>query len=402
MHELKIILSSKRDLGLLTVLFLMEFTRGAFFFTFLPLYAVNYLGLSVATAGLAVSAHFLFETLFKSTAGWQLDRRGLWVIHLGLLMGLVALFVLKLYPTTYILIAGSAFFGLAVSPVWLAVVSNVAPVQASDRAARVGVVFAAWLAGGGGGPVAINFFITNDYGLAFWFMIGLWILAILLAAVTLKVTKGKVETEGYAAGTGFSFSKEIVKLAQNQAVIKILLPGMFLQTMSAGLLVPLLPIYIQTELGLSANQYGFLLLAGGIAAAISFLPMGRLADRIKLKTLLGSGFAMTALSLALFAMARATASLFFLAALLGFSYAIVLPAWNNLQAKVISPERQSTGWGVFATIEGAGIAVGPALGGLVAGSFGITGAIILTTVILASMACFYFAYPLDRLFAGSN
>lgn len=400
MQELKSILSSKRDIGLLTVLFLMEFTRGAFFFTFLPLYAVNYLSLSVATAGLAVSAHFLFETLFKSTAGWQLDRRGLWVIHLGLLMGLFALFVLKLYPTTYVLIAGSAFFGLAVSPVWLAVISNVAPVQTSDRAARMGVVFAVWLAGGGGGPVAINFFINNDYGQAFWILIGLWILAILVATVTLKLAGG--ETKEITAGTGFSFTKEIVKLAQNQAVIKILLPGMFLQTMSAGLLVPLLPVYVQTELGLSSNQYGFLLLAGGIAAAVSFLPMGRLADRVKLKTLLSSGFAMTALSLALFAMARTMASIFLLAALLGFSYAIVLPAWNNLQAKVISPEWQSTGWGVFATIEGAGIAVGPALGGLVANSFGITGAIILTTIILATMACFYFAYPLDKLFARIN
>lgn len=400
MQELKKILSSRRDLGLLTVLFLMEFTRGAFFFTFLPLYAVDYLSLSVATAGVAVSAHFLLETLFKSTAGWQLDRRGLWIIHLGLLMGLIALLVLKLYPSAYVLIAGSAFFGLAVSPVWLAVVSNVAPVQTSDRAARMGVVFAFWLAGGGGGPVAINFFIANGYEPAFWLIIGLWILAILVATITIKVTGG--ESEKKTAGTGFSFNKEIVKLAKNQAVIKVLLPGMFLQTMSAGLLVPLLPVYVQTELGLSSNQYGFLLLAGGLAAAVSFLPMGRLADRISLKTLLSSGFAMTAISLALFAMARKISIIFLLAALLGFSYAIVLPAWNNLQAKVISPDHQSTGWGVFATIEGAGIAVGPALGGLVAHSFGITGAIILTTVILASMACFYYSYPLDKLFAGIN
>lgn len=400
MQELKIILSSKRYLGLLMVLFLMEFTRGAFFLTFLPLYAVNYLSLSVATAGLAVSAHFLFETLFKSTAGWQLDRRGLWIVHLGLLSGLIALFALRMYPTTFVMIAGSAFFGLAVSPVWLAVVSNVAPVQASDRAARMGVVFAVWLAGGGGGPVAINFFIAHSYGLAFWLLIGLWVLAILVATVTLRGA-GEVSNEE-TDGAGFSFNKEVVKLAQNQAVKKILLPGMFLQTMSGGLLLPLLPVYAQTELGLNPNQYGFLLLSGGIAAAFAFLPMGRLADHIKLKTLLGSGFAMTALSLALFTAARGITSIFLLAALLGFSYAIVLPAWNNLLAKVISPERQATGWGVFATIEGAGIAVGPALGGLVARYFGITGALTLTTVLLASMACFYFVYPLDKLFTRTS
>ncbi|MDD4237422.1 MAG: MFS transporter [Desulfotomaculaceae bacterium] len=396
MHELKIIFSSKRDLGLLMVLFLMEFTRGAFFLTFLPLYAVNYLSISVATAGLAVSAHYLFETLFKSTAGWELDRRGLWIIHLGLLLGLLALLIIKMHPTTYLLIAGSALFGLAVSPVWLAVVSSVAPVQSNDRSARMGVVFAVWLAGCGGGPVVINFFMANDYGLAFWLLIGLWILAILVAAVTLR-TGGRT-----VSGAGFSFNKEVVKLAQNQAVKKILLPGMFLQTLSGGLLLPLLPVYAQTEIGLTPNQYAFLLLSAGAAAAISLLPMGRLADRIKLKTLLGTGFAMTALSLALFLLARGIANVYLLAALLGFSYAIVLPAWNNLLAKVISPDRQATGWGVFATIEGAGIAIGPALGGFVARSFGISAVIALTIVLLASMSFFYFIYPVDKLFARAS
>ena len=76
MHELKIILTSKKELGLILLLFLIDFTRGAFFLTFLPLYAVNYLGISVAASGLAVSAHFLGETLCKGVAGWQLDRGG--------------------------------------------------------------------------------------------------------------------------------------------------------------------------------------------------------------------------------------------------------------------------------------------------------------------------------------
>jgi MFS family permease len=177
---------------------------------------------------------------------------------------------------------------------------------------------------------------------------------------------------------------------------------MFLQTLSGGLLLPLLPVYAQTELGLNSNQYAFLLLSAGAAAALSFLPMGRLADRVKLKTLLGSGFAMTALSLALFSRARGLTSIFLLAALLGFSYAIVLPAWNNLQAKVIPPERQATGWGVFATIEGAGIAIGPALGGLIARSFGISAAMLITTALLALMACFYFAYPIEKLFTSTS
>lgn len=393
MHELKIIFSSRKELCLLLLLFLMEFTRGAFFLTFLPLYAVNYLSISVATAGLAVSSHYLVETLFKGAAGWQLDRRGHPVLLSGLILGLAALLVMKFYPLAPVLLIGSAFFGLGVSPVWLAVISGVAPVQLKERAARMGIVFAVWLAGGGGGPVVINFFIARDYNMAFWLLIALWGAALALTAVFLPAAGKSGES------SGFSFGKEIVRMTQNQAVKKLLLPGMFLQTLAGGLLLPLLPLYAQNKIGLNPNQYAVLLLAGGTAAALSFLPMGRLADRIRLKTLLGTGFGMTALSLALFSTVHSALSAYLTAALVGLSYAIVLPAWNNLLARVISPERQATGWGVFATIEGLGVAIGPALGGVVAKSLGIPAAIILSTAVLATMSCFYFLYPVERLFS---
>lgn len=393
MHELKVILTSKRELGLILVLFFMEFTRGAFFLTFLPLYAVNYLSISVAAAGLAVSAHYLVETLFKGAAGWQLDRRGYPVLLAGLLLGLGSLLLMKFYQSPVILLIGSAFFGLGVSPVWLAVISGVAPVQLKERAARMGIVFAVWLLGSGGGPVAINFLIARDYNLAFWLLIVLWSAALAVTLILIPFMKNKADES-----SGFSFWAEVSKMAENQTFKKILLPGMFLQTMTGGLLLPLLPLYAQNNLGLTPNQYALLLLTGGAAAAISFLPMGRLADRLRLKTLLGSGFGMSALSLALFPTAHDAATAYFMAALVGFSYAMVLPSWNNLLAKAISPERQATGWGVFSTIEGMGIAIGPALGGIVAKSFGISAALFLSAALLACMSLFYFLYPIEKIF----
>ncbi len=392
MHELKKILTSKKELGLILVLLLMEFTRGAFFLTFLPLYAVNYLGITVAAAGLAVSVHYLTETLFKGAAGWQLDRKGYPVLLLGLLIGLAALLLMKSSDSPVVLALGSASFGLGVSPVWLAVISGVAPVQLKERATRMGLVFAVWLLGGGGGPVVINFFISRDYSLAFWLLIVLWGCALAVALLMIPLKERKTDDSA-----GFSFWKEIALMAQNQAVKKILLPGMFLQTMTGGILLPLLPLYAQDKLGLNPNQYALLLLAGGAAAAVSFLPMGRLADFLRLKTLLGCGFAMSAISLAFFSIARDPSGAYLLAALVGFSYAVVLPAWNNLLAKVIPPDRQATGWGVFSTVEGMGIAAGPALGGLLASNFGISSALTVSTVLLALMSCFYFIYPVEKV-----
>jgi MFS family permease len=393
LHELKIILTSKKELGLLLVFFLVEFTRGAFFLTFLPLYAVNYLGISVVSAGLAVSAHYLMETLFKGAAGWQLDRKGYPVLLLGMLLGLASLIIMKSYSHPIVLMLGSALFGLAVSPVWLAVISGIAPVQLKERATRMGIVFAVWLIGGGGGPVVINFFIARDYETAFWLLIVLWSVALLVTLLTIPVMERKS-----VAGSGFSFWKEVSRMAENQLFKKVLIPGMFLQTMTGGLLLPLLPLYAQNNIGLTPSQYAVMLLAGGAAAAFSFLPMGHLADHFRLKTLLGSGFAMSAISLVLFSLvAREPLSAYLLAGLVGFSYAVVLPAWNNLLAKAIPPERQATGWGVFATVEGMGIAVGPALGGIMAKTYEISSVLILCAVLLAAMSCFYFLYPIEKI-----
>jgi len=397
LHELKAILSSPKEIGLLSVLFLIEFARGAFFLTFLPLYTVNYLSISVATAGLAVSAHYLTETLCKGAAGWQLDHRGYSIVPAGLLLGLAALLMMKLYPSALVLTIGSAFLGLGVSPVWLAVISSVAPVQLRERAARMGVIFAVWLAGGGGGPVVINFFIARDYSMAFWLLIGLWSSALVVTIALIPGEKGNA-----GESPVLSISKEFSKMIKNQAVKKILLPGMFLQTMTGGLLLPLLPVYTQNKIGLNPKQYGVLLLVGGAAAALSFLPMGRLADRVRLKTLLSAGFGMSALSLAVFSVAHDILIAYLLAALIGFSYAIVLPAWNNLLAKSIPPERQATGWGVFSTIEGLGVAIGPVIGGVMAKYLGIQAAIILSIALLAIMSCFYFLYPIEKLFLSNQ
>ncbi|MDR9786922.1 MAG: MFS transporter [Peptococcaceae bacterium MAG4] len=390
---MKRVLSSRKDFSLLLILFLMEFTRGAFYLTFLPLYAVKYLGLSVAVSGLAISAHYFVETLFKGAAGWQLDRRGHRILNISFSLGLATLLLMKMFPTAAVLVIGSAVFGLSVTPVWLAVVSGVAPVQLKDRASRMGIVFAVWLTGAGGGPVVISFFIENNYNLAFWFLIALWGLALIVSAT--MPGKGADRAGG---SPGFSLFKEVARMAGNPSVKYILLPGMFLQTLAGGLILPLLPLYAQDVIGFSPRQYAFLLIAGGAAAVLCFLPMGHLADRFRLRYLLATGFGLTALSLAMFSTARAALSAYLLAALVGFSYAVVLPAWNNLLAKSISPEHQATGWGLFATVEGMGIAVGPALGGAVTKSFGLTSSIIVSTVLLAVMACFYFLYPVEKFF----
>lgn len=387
---------SRKELGLLLILFITEFSRGAFFLNFLPLYAVNHLGLSVAAAGFAVSAHYLTETLFKTVAGWQLDRLGRPVLLGGLFLSLAALLLIKNYPTPVVLVGASALFGLGVSPVWLGVISEVAPVRAQDRAARIGLVFTTWLAGAGSGLVCINFLMSRSFNLAFWFIIFLWAFALAAACFLVPAKHRTVESEPDTEG---GILQTMKRMSENRALTRVLIPGMFLQTLAAGLLVPVLPLFAQNKLGLDYDQYALLLMAGGATALVFMLPMGRLADRFTLKFLLSTGFGLSGLALGLIAYTTGILEVFLWTGLLGFSYAIVLPAWNSLLAKTIPADKQATGWGIFATIEGLGVAAGPALGGIVAKGMGIGATILATTIVLLAMALFYFLYPLEKLFS---
>lgn len=238
--------------------------------------------------------------------------------------------------------------------------------------------------------------MARSYQYTLYLLVALFLLAVVLAFMA------------FPAGTGNKkisprqFRQELQRMATNQAVTKILLPGMFLQTMAASLLLPMLPLYANQVLGLNHNQYALLLVCGGGASLLFLIPMGKLVDRLPLKALLTAGFGFSACFLFSITLTTNLGTVFTLAALVGISYAMILPAWNMLLSKVISVDMQATGWGVFGTIEGLGIAVGPTLGGMVANAIGMAGTIYLSSAILLAMALFYLIYPIDKKIASKG
>ena len=394
------VILGRRELGLLVLLFITEFARGAFFFTFLPFWIVNYLGFSITIVGFAVSAQYLTETLLKTFAGWQFDRLGRPVLAGGLVLSLFALLLIKWWPVPPVMVAAAGLFGLGYSPLWLSVISMVAPVGTPQRATRISMVFAVWLAGAGGGMVSVNFIMATNYDPVFWLVVTLWALALALAWLStdrrqLPSASGK----GAAGPVPGNILTALRYMATNKITTNVLLPGMFIQTLAAGLLLPVLPLFVQHHLHLNHSQYGLLLSAGGAAAVLSLLPMGYLADRVALKFLLSAGFGFSSLLLAYLANSSGGVQAFLLAVCLGFAYAMILPAWNSLLAKIIPPENQAMGWGVFATIEGLGISVGPALGSAVARLIGMPATLLTTTGVLLIAALFYLLYPLEKVLA---
>lgn len=399
------IILGRRELGLLLLLFLTEFARGAFFFTFLPFWVVNYLGFSITVVGFAVSAQYLLETLLKTFAGWQFDRLGRPVLAGGMALSLLSLLLIKWWPVPPVIITAAGLFGLGFSPLWLSVISLVAPVGAPRRATRISMVFAVWLAGAGGGMVSVNFILAKNYAPVFWLVLIIWVLGLIIAWLSTgrprpaAAATGKRIAAGPGSGSGRGILETLKFMADNKITTRLLLPGMFLQTLAAGLLLPVLPLFVQHHLHFNHNQYGLLLITGGAAAVLALLPMGYLADRLALKFLLGAGFGISGLLLAYLAAGGGTARAFLLAACLGFAYAMILPAWNSLLAKIIPAENQALGWGVFATIEGLGISIGPALGGAVARLIGMPATLFTTTGVLLIASFFYLLYPLEKVLA---
>lgn len=378
-----------RDYAFVILLFITELARSAFFLTFWPLYSVNYLGFSVFATGLVVSGHYLTETVLKSLAGSLLDKRGRPVLLLGLFISFLSLLGLYYIKSLWPALLLSGMFGLGFTPVWLAVISNVAPTGCSDRATRMGLVFSAWLLGMGVGPVGVNFILPLGYQNTFKTCIILWGLSLVIALMIPFATK--------TTSINFTIWDQVKKLTSNPMVLHVLLPGMFLQTLAASLLLPILPLYATKTLGLTSQQYGLLLTAGGGTAVLFLVPMGRLVDRFSLGKLLSLGFLSSAILLLLFPSIHNLKTIVLLVILVGFSYAIILPAWNSLLAKAIPAEQQATGWGIFTTLEGLGIAVGPSLGGAIASLLYPAGTIYLSAFVLACMGLFYVLYPLEDL-----
>lgn len=373
-----------KEFAFILLLFVAELSRSAFFLTFWPLYAADILHFSTALTGAMVSAHYLSETLYKTFAGYQLDRYGRPVLAVGLLISLLALVGIYQQPSGLLILLLAAIFGLGFAPVWLAVISNVAPIEHPKRAAKIGLVFSAWLLGAGAGPVGVTFLLPFGYQQTFLMLIILWGIALLIGLsmpFSAKTNSGTI-----------SIANQLKKLASDQMVIKVLLPGMFLQTMAASLLLPILPLYATKTLGLTSEQYGLLLTAGGAATVICLVPMGKLVDQLPLKKVLTTGFCLSAFFLSLLPLAQDIKTLFGLVMLVGMSYALILPAWNTLLARAIPAEHQATGWGVFTTLEGLGIATGPLLGGAIANWLHPVGTIYLSAFILAGMGIFYLCY----------
>ncbi|MGN7456564.1 MFS transporter [Paenibacillus pasadenensis] len=351
---------SRSQLPLLAaVLLLVEFARGAALVSFLPLYGTDTLGLTLGTVGAAIAAHYLTDTALKLGIGYWLDRHSIRaVVFAGMLASLAGILLLPLAHAPWLFIAASALYGVGISPIWIVCLTQV---REEKRASQMGTLYAIWLGGLGAGPIVCNIVLDFSGGAAYLLLLG----AVAAATALSLLLRGRT---GADAPQHVPLRRQLPVLRERLQAMRLLLPGMVLQTAVAGMLVTVLPTFATDRLALSGAQYSLLLTAGGVLTIGMLLPMGRLSDRLSRhrRWFLVVGFFAVAASLYALSFTRGFGLCLALAALLGLSYAAVLPAWNALLAAYVPPSQKGLGWGMLSTVEGVGGMIGPVAGGLAA------------------------------------
>ncbi|MFB9277429.1 MFS transporter [Cohnella cellulosilytica] len=375
----------------LVILFLIEFVRGAALISFLPIYGDKALGLNLDVIGAAITAHYFTDTGLKLAIGYLLDRMSVrTVVAAGSLFSLIGIAAMQYADIPWVFITAAALYGIGISPVWIVCLTKI---KEDQRATQMGFLYTVWLVGLGSGPVVINLVLDYDLQLSYWVMVGVSLAAWLLSLLIRGGKSVHIDT--------VPFRRQLSILGKRLREMKLLLPGMVLQTLGAGMLLPILPSFAVNSLDMTATHYSILLMIGGGCTVIGLIPMGKLSDAFGKKWFLIVGF--LAFGLVLFALTLhpPLGLALFWAFVLGVSYAAVLPAWNALLAAYVPPGQQGLGWGVFSTVEGIGGMIGPVVGGLIATRYSEASVIGLAGLLFIVISAFYVFFPF-RLFRGES
>ncbi|BBH19742.1 putative glycolipid permease LtaA [Paenibacillus baekrokdamisoli] len=369
-------------------LFFAEFIRGALLVVLLPSYGASHLGFSLSIIGTAVSLHYLIDSFIKGFVGYLLDKLSpRLVLNVGFLLSALGIGLLMTAPNVWVFLTGAGLVGAGFSPLWLMCLGQV---EEESRAAQMGKLYIYWLAGLGLGPVSIGYMIDIGYGTAFAAIFCLCFIGWMISGMTAITMSANTEDK-------VTLRQQLTGLWRRMSKGGFLLPGMLLQTLAGGMLVPVLSSFVAERLAFSHTQFSILLMTGGACVIGLLIPMGKLFDRFGGKWFLAGGFG--AFALALYGLTQVTTFLAAEALTLGMgvAYAALLPAWNTLMASYVPENSKGMGWGIFSSVEGLGVVFGPLLGSWLASGGHLSRPFMISAFLFAVIGIVY-AFSPSRLY----
>jgi len=339
----------------------------------LPLFLKERLGASATLVGVVVATFAAVETVFKTTWGSLADRIGRRpVIVGGLLLSSVAPLLMTLLRHPWLFVPLRLVDGMGSAALWpVAAATMLDRAGGERRATAMGTLNMFFLSGLALGP-ALGLFVAGflgGYTFGFYLASALLLIAAVLAIVVYR-DPGAPSTayQGAAETSAIGF---IQGVRGSPWLLPMLLVA-FIQMFGVGLLAPILVIYAHEVVQLSDQWIGTLFLIIVLAVALASVPAGRLADRTGRSRSVGWGMVAASCGMWLLPLAgKGNLPLLAVAALLlGASYAISSPAWLALMSEAAPPGSTGMVMGASETAQGAGLVIGPLLGGILYDALG--------------------------------
>ncbi|MBD3928084.1 lipoteichoic acid biosynthesis MFS flippase LtaA [Staphylococcus haemolyticus] len=376
---------SKNFKIMLVILFLMEFARGMYVLSYVN-YLPTVISIAVAVTSAALSIHFISDAATNFVIGFLLKKFGTkLVLTLGFLLAFISLFLVIWFPTNPIVIILSAIMlGIAVSPIWVIMLSSV---EEAQRGKQMGYVYFAWLLGLLVGWAFMNV-LVKLHPTRFAFMMSLVVVIawVLYYFVDIKLTNYNTKPVSEQLG-------QIVDVMKRHLV---LFPGILLQGASISALLPILPTYATKVVGVSTIEYTIAIAIGGAGCAFSMLFLSKIIDKNSkgfMYAVIFTGFILFTAFIFGLSLVTNILIVWIVAIFIGLMYGILLPAWNTFMAGQIDPAEQEETWGVFNSVQGFGSMIGPLFGGLIAQfSNGLNNTFYFSAAIFLVLAIFYGVY----------
>lgn len=375
-------------IALWLLIFLVEFLKGSLLISILPVYMGDSLDLSAGVIGLAFSLQYLGDNLFRVPAGWlaeQMGYRG--TMAVALTVTIAAMLLLSFFSSPFWLVSACLLLGIGTSPLWPCAMIGTTEISgpSNSNGMAMGTLEIAVLSGTGLGPIVMNFITDStgqEYGIAFMVLTGCSILMLLVALllpgrkpVKEHAHAGVHDKAMNAGGMAVTLRSRLQQVMGNMKGTlnfmkthlqfnPLIYPALFLQSFVLGLISPVLTLYARTDLDMSPNMYSALLVAGGSITVFALIPLGKLVDRFGPRYFLHVGFAIAGFTLLVFANISIIPLVFVAVCVIGFSYSLILPAWNTFLAGLVPGDGRGTVWGFFLTLQGSGLVAGPIVSGM--------------------------------------
>jgi DHA1 family multidrug resistance protein-like MFS transporter len=355
-------------------------------FSFLPLY-IETLGVgseekAAFWAGVMMFSQAIMVALFSPVWGSVADRYGTKLMAIRALFGAaIVYFLTSLVTSVYQLIPLFLVAGLfsGINTAIITLVSGMVPRKHLGSA--IGTVQTGVFTG-----VAIGPLVGGVLADLFSYRVGLRAGALFMIVAGLLVLVGIHEPRRGPSGmTRRPGVMAGIRQTSQSRPLLLLIGIIFLIQFSTQMLTPVMPVYIKQlagDAGNVATVVGLVLGIGGVGSALGAIVIGRLADRLGQRRMLGVSTAAGAIAVGVQALVGSVAPLAGARAVSGF-FTGGLNANTNSAVGTMSPaETRGAAFGVAGSAFSMGNALGPLLGGALTGVISPRAVIVAAGIIL--------------------